>query len=130
VIAGNVQLTFEAASPLLGHIRDGRLRALAVLSEARLADLPDVPSAAESGYPTVAATTWTGLFAPAGTDKAIVDKLNATLNEGLKSVELKAALARVGNAPLGGTPDALTRMLLAENARWAPIVKALSLKAD
>ncbi len=130
VIAGNVQLTFEAASPLLGHIRDGRLRALAVLSKARLADLPDVPSSAESGYPTVAATTWTGLFAPAGTDKAIVDKLNAALNEGLKSAELKAALARVGNAPLGGAPDALTRMLVAENARWAPIVKALNLKAD
>ena len=91
------------------------------------------PRRAELGrerLPTVAATTWTGLFAPAGTDKAIVDKLNAGLNEGLRSAELKAALARVGNAPLGGTPDALTRMLLAENARWAPIVKALNLKAD
>jgi tripartite-type tricarboxylate transporter receptor subunit TctC len=130
VIAGNVQMTFEASSPLLGHIRDGRLRALAVLSKARLPDLPDVPSSAESGYPTVAATTWTGLFTPAGTDAAIVERLNAALNEGLKSAELKAALAKVGNVPMGGTPDALTRMLLAENARWAPIVKALGLKAD
>ncbi len=130
VIAGNVQLTFEASSPLLGHIRDGRLRALAVLSKARLPDLPDVPSSAESGYPSVSATTWTGLFAPAGMDAAIVAKLNAALNEGLKSAELKAALAKVGNVPLGGAPDALTRMLLAENARWAPIVKALNLKAD
>ena len=130
VIAGNVQLTFEAASPLLPHIRDGRLRALAVLSKARLADLPDVPSAAESGYPTLVATTWTGLFAPASTDATIVAKLNAALNEGLRSPELKAALAKVGNAPMGGTPDTLTAMLMAENARWAPIVKALNLKAD
>src|SRR6266508_2190554 len=130
VIAGNVQLTFEASSPLLPHIRDGRLRALAVLSKARLADLPDVPSAAESGYPTLAATTWTGLFAPAATDAAIVNKLNGALNEGLKSPALKAALGKVGNVPLGGPPDALARMLVSEHERWAPIVKALNLKAD
>ena len=130
VIAGNVQLTFEASSPLLQHIQAGRLRALAVMSKARLADIADVPTAAESGYPAVAATTWTGLFAPAGTDPAIVGKLNGTLNAGLKSAELVAALAKVGNVPLGGPPEALATMIRSENERWAPIVKALNLKAD
>jgi tripartite-type tricarboxylate transporter receptor subunit TctC len=130
VIGGNVQLTFEASSPLLQHIRDGRLRALAVLSKTRIPDLPDMPTATESGYPALVATTWTGLFAPAGTDPAIVSKLNAALNEGLRSNELIAALARVGNVPLGGPPEALTQMIVAENAKWAPVVRALNLKAD
>jgi tripartite-type tricarboxylate transporter receptor subunit TctC len=130
VIGGNVQLTFEASSPLLQHIRDGRLRALAVLSKTRIPDLPDVPTTAESGYPALVATTWTGLFAPAGTAAAIVGKLNAVLNEGLRSNELIAALAKVGNVPLGGPPDALTQMIVAENAKWAPVVRALNLKAD
>jgi len=130
VISGNVQLTFEASSPLLQHIRDGRLRALAVLSKSRIPDLSDVPTAAESGYPALVVTTWTGLFAPAGTDGAIVGKLNGALNEGLRSAGLIAALAKVGNLPLGGTPDALTQMIVAENEKWAPVVRALNLKAD
>ena len=82
------------------------------MSKARLADIADVPTAAESGYPAVAATTWTGLFAPAGTDPAIVGKLNGALNAGLKSAELVAALAKVGNVPLGGPPEALATMIL------------------
>jgi len=130
VIAGNAQMTFEASSPLLAHIRAGKLRALAVLSASRIADLPEVPTAAESGYPALVVTTWTGLFAPAGTDPAIVGRLNAALNDGLRSSELTSALARVGNVPLGGPPQALAQMLAAEQAKWAPVVRALHLKAD
>jgi tripartite-type tricarboxylate transporter receptor subunit TctC len=130
VIAGNVQLTFEASSPLLPHIRDGRLRALAVTSKARIPDLPDVPTAAESGYGDLVVTTWTGLFAPAGTDPAIVGKLNAALNDGLRSSALQSALAKVGNLPMGGPPEALTQMIVAERDKWAPIVRALNLKAE
>jgi tripartite-type tricarboxylate transporter receptor subunit TctC len=130
VIGGNVQLTLEASSPLLQHIRDGRLRALAVMSKARIPDLPDVPTAAESGYSALVVTTWTGLFAPAGTDAAIVGRLNAALNDGLRSPELISALAKVGNVPLGGPPDALTKMIITENEKWAPVVRALNLKAD
>ena len=130
VIGGNVQMTFEASSPLLPHIHDGRLRALAVLSTSRLPDLPDVPSAVESGYPSLVVTTWTGLFAPAGTDAAIVRKLNGAINDGLRSPELKSALAKVGNVPIGGSPEALAQLLVAENQKWAPIVRALNLKAE
>jgi tripartite-type tricarboxylate transporter receptor subunit TctC len=130
VIAGNVQMTFEASSPLLPHIRDGRLRALAVTSKARIPDLPDVPTAAESGYPDLVVTTWTGLFAPAGTDPAIIGKLNGALNDGLRSPALQAALARVGNLPMGGPPVLLAHMIVAEKEKWAPIVRALNLKAE
>ena len=130
VIAGNVQLTFEASSPLLPHIRDGPLRALAVTSKTRIPDLPEVPTAIESGYRDLVVTTWTGLFAPAGTDPAIVGKLNAALNEGLRSPALQSALAKVGNLPMGGPPEALAQMIVAEREKWAPIVKALNLRAE
>ena len=75
-------------------------------------------------------TTWTGLFAPAGTDPSIVGKLNAALDEGLRSPALQSALAKVGNLPMGGPPEALAQMIVAENQKWAPIVKALNLKAE
>jgi tripartite-type tricarboxylate transporter receptor subunit TctC len=130
VIAGNVQLTFEASSPLLQHIRDGRLRALAVTSKARIPDLPDVPSTTESGYPDLVVTTWTGLFAPAGTDAAVIARLNGVINEGLRSPELRAALAKVGNIPLGGPSEALAQLLETEQRKWAPVVRALNLKAE
>ena len=70
------------------------------------------------------------MFAPAGTDAAIIGKLNCAIDEGLSSPALKSALAKVGNAPLGGPPEALARMLTAEQQKWAPIVSALNLKAE
>jgi tripartite-type tricarboxylate transporter receptor subunit TctC len=70
------------------------------------------------------------LFAPAGTDVAIIGKLNAAINAGLQSPELQSALAKIGNVPLGGSPEALAQMLVAEQQKWAPIVRALNLKAE
>ncbi len=127
VIAGNLQLTFEASSPLLPHIKAGQLRALAVLSEKRIPDLPDVPAIGEAGYPSVLSTSWTGLFAPAGTDPAIVQKLNTAINAGLGSDATKTALARLGNVPKGGTPQDLTNLMVSEIKKWTPIAKALNL---
>jgi tripartite-type tricarboxylate transporter receptor subunit TctC len=127
VIAGNLQLTFEASSPLLPHIKAGQLRALAVLSEKRIPDLPDVPAIGEAGYPTVLSASWTGLFAPAGTDAAIVQRLNGAINAGLRADETKAALARLGNVPKGGTPQDLTDLMVAEIKKWTPIARALNL---
>jgi tripartite-type tricarboxylate transporter receptor subunit TctC len=130
VIGGSIDMTVDAIAPLLQHIKQGRLRALAVTSPHRIADLPDVPTMAESGYPAVLATAWTGLFAPAGTDAAVLAKLNAAVNEGLASVPVRTALARVANEPRGGSPQALTDKVVSEHARWAPIVRSLNLKAD
>jgi tripartite-type tricarboxylate transporter receptor subunit TctC len=127
VIAGNLQLTFEASSPLLPHIQAGQLRALAVLSEKRIPDLPDVPTMAEAGYPGVLSASWTGLFAPAGTDAAIVQKLNGAINASLRTDATKAALARLGNVPKGGMPQDLTNLMIAEIRKWTPIVQSLNL---
>jgi tripartite-type tricarboxylate transporter receptor subunit TctC len=130
VIAGNLQLTFEASSPLLPHIKAGQLRALAVLSAQRIPDLPDVPTIREAGYPGVLSASWTGLFAPAGTDAAIVHKLNEAINAGLRTDATKEALARLGNLPKGGTPQDLTDLMVAEIEKWTPIAKALNLSVQ
>jgi tripartite-type tricarboxylate transporter receptor subunit TctC len=130
LIGGNINMTFEGSGPLLPHLREGRLRPLAVMSEARIADLPEVPTMVEAGYPNVLSTSWTGLFAPAGTPSAIVAQLNATINTALATPELKAALGKLGNRTLGGTPEALTRKVESDIQRWAPIVRALDLKAN
>jgi tripartite-type tricarboxylate transporter receptor subunit TctC len=125
VIAGNLQLTFEASSPLLPHIKAGQLRALAVLSAHRIPDLPDVPTMSEVGYPSVISASWTGLFAPAGTNPIVVHKLNEAINAGLHTPATDDALARLGNVPLGGTPEDLTNLIVAEIKKWTPIVHTL-----
>ena len=75
-------------------------------------------------------TSWTGLFAPAGTPPEIVARLNAAINEALATPELKAALGRLGNRTLGGRPEELTRKIERDIARWSPVVRALNLKAE
>jgi tripartite-type tricarboxylate transporter receptor subunit TctC len=127
LIGGQVQMTFEGVSVLLPLIESGKLRALAVTSAKRLPQLPDVPTMTESGFPGFVSTSWTGLLAPAHTPRAVIDKLNAQINEGLKTPELKAALARVSNEPVGGTPQDFANMIKGDIDKWAPVVQALGL---
>ena len=104
------------------------MRALAVLSAKRIAELPDVPTIGEAGYPGVLASSWTGLFAPAGTDGAIVQKLNAAINSTLRTDAARQALARLGNVAKGGTPQDLTDLMIVDIKKWTPIVQALHLE--
>ena len=130
VVAGNVQMTFEGTGVLLPLIREGRLRALATTSAKRNAELPNLPTMIESGYPNLVSTSWTGLLAPAGTPAEIVAKFNAQINAGLKSPALKEPLAKLSSEPLGGTPQDFSNLIKTDLARWAPVVKSLNLKAD
>src|SRR5271167_2876002 len=114
VVAGHVQMTFEGTSVLLPLIEAGRLRALAVTTPKRIAQLPDVPTMVESGFPNFVATAWTGLLAPAHTPEPIVAKLNAALNAGLKTQELISPLAKLSNEPLGGPPADFTATITAD----------------
>jgi tripartite-type tricarboxylate transporter receptor subunit TctC len=127
LMAGNVQMTFEATSVLLPLIQAGELRALAVTTPKRIPQLPDVPTMIESGYPDFVTVAWTGLLAPAHTPPAIIGKLNATISAGLKTPELEGALAKITVEPLGGTPADFTATMKAELARWTPLVKSLGL---
>ena len=130
LVGGQVQMTFEGTSVLVPLIQSGKLRALATTSARRIPELPDLPTMAESGYPNFVSTSWTGLLAPARTPAAVIAKLNAQINEGVKSPEFKAALAKLHNEPLGGTPQDFTNTIKADIAKWAPIVSALGLKAQ
>ena len=130
LLAGQVQMTFEGTSVLLPLIRSGKLRALATTSAKRISELPDLPTMAESGFPGFVSTSWTGLLAPVRTPRVVIDRLNAQINEGLDSPQLRSALATLSNQPLGGTPQDFTELMKSENGKWAPIVKALGLKPD
>ncbi len=128
LVGGQVQMTFEGTSVLVPLIQAGKLRALATTSAKRIAQLPDLPTMAESGFPGFVSTSWTGLLAPARTPREMIDKLNARINEGVTSAEFKAALAKLGNEPLGGTPQDFSDMIKADIGKWGPVVKALGLK--
>ena len=84
----------------------------------------------ESGFPGFSSTSWTGLLAPAKTPPEVIAKLNAQINESLRSPALKAALAKLSNTPLGGSPRDFTALLKADIAKWEPIVKALNIRTD
>ena len=127
VVAGNVQMTFEGTSVLLPLIQAGRLRALAVTTPKRIPQLPDVPTMVESGFPNFVSTSWTGLLAPAHTPRSVIAKLNAAINEGLKTPELKTALERLSNEPTGGSPADFTAVIKADLDKWSPIVNSLGL---
>ena len=127
LVAGNVQMTFEGTSVLLPLVQAGKLRALAVTTAKRIPQLPDVPTMIESGYPNFVATAWTGLLAPAHTPQPIIAKLNATINEGLKTAELRTALTRISYDPLGGPPQDFTDTMKEDLGRWSPIIKSLGL---
>ena len=84
---------------------------------------------AESGFAGFVSTSWTGLLAPAHTPRDVIDTLNVQINEGLKSAEVRSALGKLSNQPLGGTPQDFTDVIKGDIGKWAPIVKALGLTA-
>src|SRR5581483_1348843 len=104
-IAGQMDIIFDSPAPLAPLLREGKLKALVSLGAKRMAELPDVPTMAESGLPNLTAVTWNGLVAPAGIPEPIVVRLNAAINDALNSPEIKATLTKFGSEPLGGSPQ-------------------------
>jgi tripartite-type tricarboxylate transporter receptor subunit TctC len=127
LVAGQVQMIFETTAILLPHVESGRLRALAIATEALL---PDVPTTAESGYPKLMASFWSGLLAPAGTPAPIVEKLNGAVNEILKSKDAQAGLARLSAEAKIGSPQDFAAFIGAEAPRWAAIANETGIKVD
>ena len=130
LVAGQVQMIFETTAILLPHVEGGRLRALAVATGTRSALLPDVPTTAESGYPKLMASFWSGLLAPAGTPAPIVAKLNGTVNEILKSKDAEAGLARLSAESKIGSPQDFAAFIATEAPRWAAIANETGIKVD
>jgi tripartite-type tricarboxylate transporter receptor subunit TctC len=130
LLGGQTQATFTGATPLMQHIKQGKLRPLAVGSGKRVAALPDVPTVAEAGVPGFETSQWYGILAPAGTPDAVVRKLNAEINRILKSPEVVERLAADGSVPQGSTPDEFARFIAAEQKRWGQVVKTANIKPE
>ena len=130
VVAGQIQITFDTVGTSVQFIRDGRLKPLAVSNPTRLAELPNVPTMPELGYPAINSGAWVAVLAPLGTPPAIIARLNQATNDALKSAAMKEPLARLGAQSRGGSPDDLARHMKAEHDKWAPIVAKLGLKEE
>jgi len=129
LLAGQVQMRFSSIPPVLLHVRNGRLRALAVTSAKRFSLLPDLPTVAET-LPGFDVESWYGVFAPTGTPPAIIKKLNAEIAAALSSPEIKALLATDGSEVVASSPEYFGKVIRAEFARWAPVVKESGAKID
>jgi tripartite-type tricarboxylate transporter receptor subunit TctC len=130
VVAGQVQMIFETTAILLPHIQSEKLRALAVAAEAPSPLLPGVPTTAQSGYPKLIASFWSGVLAPAGTPAAIVEKLNGAINEILRSKEAQDGLARLSAEARIGSPQDFAAFIASETPRWAAIANETGVKVD
>jgi tripartite-type tricarboxylate transporter receptor subunit TctC len=130
LIAGQIHMTINGKSVLLQHIQAGKVRPLAVTSARRWPDFPDVPTMLELGYMEKPYDTLFGVVAPAGTPAAIVAKLNATINEGLRSAETRAALGKLGIEPLISTPEEFAAMITEEAPKWAEAVRLTGIKVE
>ena len=115
---------------LLPHIREGRLRALAVTSPRRSPELPDIPTMVELGYRDFAITVWTGVLGPAGTPPSTINRLNTVINDGLRSTEMRANLANFHVEPTPGSPDEFAALIAAEAQKWAVVVKSAGIRIE
>jgi len=130
LIAGHVQFMFDTALIVGPHIKAGKLRPLAVTSSKRVKTLPDVPTLVEAGVPGYEIGSWQAIFAPAGTPKPIVQKLNTSIVGVLKMPDVQERLAGLGMDTVAGTPDELGRFQKDEVVKWSKIVKEANIKPE
>lgn len=130
LVGGHVQAMIVSLQTVAPYVQSGKLRMLAVMSAERSQVFPEVPTLKELGFSDLEVDTWYGVFAPAGTSKAIVAKANAELNSLLGQSEIRELLARQGMIPVGGSPERLGELVRKELVRWSRVVAAAGIKAD
>jgi tripartite-type tricarboxylate transporter receptor subunit TctC len=129
LMAGRVDIMFESLQSIAPFARDGRVRALGVSGAKRSPAFPDLPTIGE-GVPGYLAPTWTGVIAPAGMPRGIVDKLNAAINKVLTSDAFKQKFAIIGDEPAGGTPEDFAETIRTDSAKWADVINRSGAKLD
>jgi tripartite-type tricarboxylate transporter receptor subunit TctC len=130
LLGGQVLVSIPGTAGMVGHIKAGKLRALAVTGTTRSPQLPDVPTVAEAGVPGYAAYVWMGLLAPRGTPPAIIERLNGALKDTLASDDVRQHMTSAGIEVVGSTPDEFTAFFRAERDRWAKVIRETGAKAD
>lgn len=130
VIGGNVQVYVSSVPTLIGHIKSGKLRALAVTSAKRTDDLPNVPTVAESGLKGFEATTWFGLLGPAKLAPEVIAAVNLEVNKALRADDLRKKLGDQGLDITGGTPEQFAKLIRDDLLKWSKVVKESGARAD
>lgn len=130
LLAGQMDIVFDLPAPLAALLREGKIRALVGMGSKRMPELPEVPTMAESGLPDLRVVTWNGLVAPAGTPDAIVAKLNASINDALRSADIRATLSKFSSEPLGGTPQEFANFVASESKKWSEVIRLSGVKID
>ena len=129
-LAGQMDIIFDSPAGLAPLIREGKIRALVEMGGRRMSQLPDVPTMAESGLPDLHVTTWNGLVGPAGIPDAVVIKLNALMNDALRTPDIREALARFSSEPLGGSAQEFTDFVASESKKWSEIIRLSGVKIE
>jgi tripartite-type tricarboxylate transporter receptor subunit TctC len=130
ILGGQVQMMFDAITTMAPNVRAGKLKALGTSGKTRSGVLPEVPTLSEAGVPGYDAVIWLGIMAPAGTPKAIVDKLNAEITRAANSPEMKEAWGKQGAISMSMTPEEFGRFLHEDIEKWARVVKISGAKPD
>ncbi len=131
LVAGETQMMFSTVSSAMGHVKGGRLKALAITSTKRLEQLPDVPTMKESGYPDGASGSWQGVLVPAGTPRETVERLYAVLVQTMKTPDVIERLAKGGaEAVTSASPKAFAEFIAAETQRWGKVAQESGAIAD
>ena len=130
VMAGQIQLSFASMPSVMGHVRAGKLRGIAVTSLKRSALVPDLPTISESGLTGFETGAWQGIMAPRATPPAIIQKLHREIVTIVHLPEVRKQYALEGGEPIGNTPEEFAKWLRAEIAKWAKVVKAANIKVE
>jgi tripartite-type tricarboxylate transporter receptor subunit TctC len=130
VAQGEADATFMVAPALLPHVRNNKVRMLALSSSQRPDSLKDLPTLAAAGYPNVESLAWNGLLMPAGTPEAVVNRVNADANAVLQDPAVRQALESQGLTIVGGSPADFRRQIDADVKRWGPVITRLGVKLD
>jgi len=130
MMSGKVQIAFNTIPAFLPHVKAGRLKALVITATERSSLLPDVPTTPEIGLPGVLGASWHAVVAPAGTPRAVIDKLNITLVETIAQPEMRNTLIAQGARPVGGSPEELRAFMQQEAKKWAGVIRSSGARAD
>lgn len=130
LLAGHVQLSFMTVLEASGHIRAGKLRALAVTSDKRVSALPDVPTLAEAGVPGFNSISWIGLLAPAGTPRDVVDRISADVREVMAREDVHGKFTQLGAVPAAGTPEQFGALIEKDRRRYGQIIRDRRITVD
>ena len=130
LIAGRVHLMFESLNSIAPHAKAGTVRPLAVSGARRSPGFPDLPTVAEAGVPGYEAPTWSGVIAPAGVPRPIIDKLNAGINKAIGSQTFRDRFASIGDEPAGGTPEEFAEVIRTDSAKWGDVIRRAGARLD